>query len=85
MFQITPSLVVLILEKLVFIAGLLSSQKPCFIQCIIYKFSLRGINRVVHNNVFFSFDLGGLGISDHTQNIHCDFFWEFFGVIFIAA
>ena len=34
---------------------------------------------------FFSFDLVSLGISDHTQNIHCDFFWEFFETIFIAA
>ena len=38
-----------------------------------------------HNNVFFLYDLGGLGISDHTHTVHSDFHLEFLEVIFIAA
>ena len=50
------------------------------------KSDKRGVvNRVFHNNVFFSDDLGALGISDHTHKVDSDFCWEFFGVIFIAA
>ena len=30
-------------------------------------------------------DLAGLGIIDHDENIHCDFFLEFLEAIFIAA
>ena len=35
------------------------------------------MNRVFHDNTFFSDDIGDLGIIDHTHNIHSDFFFEF--------
>ena len=41
--------------------------------------------RVVQNDIFFSYDLSTLGIGNHTQNIHSDFFSEFFEVIFLCA
>ena len=42
-------------------------------------------SRVFQNNTFFSYELGGLGISYRTQNIHSDFLLGFLEVLIIAA
>ena len=50
-----------------------------------FQYSHNAMNRVFHNNIFFSDDIGDLRIIDHTHITHSDFFLEFLGVIFIAA
>ena len=47
--------------------------------------SMAVTTRVFHNNIFFSDDIGDLGIIDHTHNTHSDFLWEILEAIFIAA